>query len=206
MSDEPLVLYGVSWNDYEHLLDLTKGQKAPRLTYFNGVLIIMGFNSFVHENVSRFLYNLVLITSLVLRIKAVPSGSMTLKSKRRRKGAAPDESFYIQNADKFPNKKTLFDDQKDTPPDLLIEVDESSKSTEKFPIYADFGIKEFWRFDKGILSIYALDDFGSYIEVEKSIAFPILTVELLNEFLERRADGDQFAALLDFEKRLREIA
>lgn len=202
-SDEPLVMYGVSWGDYMSLLDETPEQRYPRFTYYNGVLKVMGKQSFLHENIARFLHNLIMITSLNLRVKAIPSGSMSLVSKRLSKGANPDESFYIQNADKTPNKKTLFDDKKDTPPDLVVEVDESSKSTEKFVIYAAFGIREFWRFDKNTLKIYELDEFGSYLEVQQSVAFPILTVEILNEFLERRAKGDQFDALIDFENWLR---
>jgi Uma2 family endonuclease len=203
-SDEPLVLYGVGWDDYIGLLDETPEQRYPRFTYFNGVLKIMGKQGTLHENISRFLYDLIRLTSLVLRIKIIPVGSMSLVSKRRSKGADPDESFYIQNADKVTFKNALFNDEKDTPPDLVIEIDETSKSTEKFTIYADFGIREFWRFDKNRLKIYELDEFGSYVEVERSVAFPILSIGILNEFLARRTNGDQFNALLDFEKWLRE--
>lgn len=204
LSDESLVLYGVSWDDYINLLDETPEQRYPKFTYYNGVLKVMGKQGTLHENISRFLYNLILLTSLIMRVKAVPVGSMSLVSKRRSKGVDPDESFYIQNADKVTFKTALFDDEKDTPPDLVIEVDETSKSTEKFTIYADFGIREFWRFDKKSLKIYELDEFSSYREIDRSVAFPILSVEILNEFLARRANGDQFNALLDFENWLRE--
>lgn len=203
-SGEPLVLFGVSWDDYMILLDKTPEQKYPRFTYYNGVLKIMSKQSFLHENIARFLYDLIRITSLILRVKTVPAGSMSLVSKRRSKGADPDESFYVQNSDKTPNKKTLFDDKKDTPPDLVIEVDESSKSDEKFMIYAAFGIKEFWRFDKNALKIYELDKFGSYLEIQQSVAFPNLTVEILNEFLTRRLEGEHFETLVEFETWLRE--
>ncbi len=198
-SDEPLVWYGVSWDDYLHLLDLTEGRKYPQFTYYNGVLKIIGKQSFTHENLFRFLYDWVRTTGRVFQIKMIPAGSMTLVSKSRSKGAEPDESFYIQNADKVPNKKTLFDDKKDTPPDLVIEVDESSKSEEKFAIYADFGVREFWRFNENTLRIYELDEFSAYREVGKSVAFPVLSVELLNEFLEKGVKENQFDALTEFE-------
>lgn len=198
------VLYGVSWHDYQQLLDLTEGRTYPKLTYYNGVLKIMGKQGTLHENISRFLQLLVMNTALILRQKAIPVGAMSLVSKRLSKGADPDESFYIQNADQVKFKKTLFDDEKDVPPDLVIEVDESSKSSEKFAIYAAFGIKEFWRYDQNQLKIYELDEFSNYREISQSIAFPILSTELLNEFLTRREQADQFDALLDFESRLRE--
>ena len=203
LSEEPLVLYGVSWDDYQGLLDLTEGESYPRLIYYNGVLKIMGKQGTLHENISRFLQLLLMSTALILRQKAIPVGAMSLVSKRRSRGADPDESFYIQNADKVKFKKTLFDDQKDTPPDLVIEVDESSKSEEKFAIYADFKVKEFWRYDNNELKIYGLDELGNYREIVSSIAFPILSVQILNEYLIRREQGDQFEALLDFEKWLR---
>ncbi len=203
LSEEPLVLYGMSWDDYSELLDLTEGQNYPKLTYYNGVLKIMGKHGFLHENISRFLYDLVRIVSLVLKVKVISSGSMTLLAKKIGKGAEPDESFYIQNAACFPLKKTLFDYEADTPPDLVIEVDESSKSGEKFTIYAEFGIREFWRYDKNELKIYGLDELGNYREIINSIAFPILSTQILNEYLTRREQDDQFEALLDFEKWLR---
>ena len=155
-SDEPVVLYGISWDDYMSLLDQTPAQKYPRFTYFNGVLKIMSKQGFWYENTDRFLYDLIRLTSLFLRLKVISSGSMSLISKRRSKGADPDESFYIQNADHAPNKRKLFDDQTDFPPDLVIEVDESSKSTEKFTIYADFRIREFWWVEKDFLKIYEI--------------------------------------------------
>lgn len=203
-SEQELIFYGVSWEDYQSLLDEILDRRYPRLTYFNGVLKIMGKQGFWHESTARFLQLIVMNTAFFLKQKTIASGSMSLISKRKSKGADPDESFYIQNADSAPNKRKLFNDRTDTPPDLVIEVDETSKSTEKFTIYADFGIREFWRVEKDVLKIYELDEFGSYREVERSIAFQILSVEILNEFLTRRAKGDQFDALLDFENWLRE--
>ena len=202
-SDEPIILYGVGWDVYQAMLDLIGEQRYPRLTYANGVLKIMGNASSTHENTSRFLYDLIRITSLVLRIKVIPAGSKLLKSNRRRKGAQPDESFYIQAAANFPNKKTLWSDGRDAPPDLVIEVDETSKSIEKFAIYADFGVKEFWLFDVGELAIYTLDEVGSFVQAAHSRALPILTTRILNDFLTRRHAGEQFEALLDFEEYLR---
>lgn len=201
---EWFTVYGVSWDEYIELLDNTPEQRYPKFTYHNGVLKIMGKQGFFHESTARFLQTLIMTTAFFLKRKTIATGSMSLVSKRLSKGADPDESFYIQNAHKTPNKKTLFDETKDTPPDLVVEVDESSKSSEKFTIYAEFGIKEFWRHDKNTLKIYELDDSDAYREIEQSIAFPVLTTEILNKFLQRRADSDQFEALVEFEAWLRE--
>lgn len=196
--EQPLVLYGVSWDEYAELMEAYLDKTNLRFTYYNGVLKIMGQGT-LHENISSFLHSLVTITALFFRIKTISVGSMTLMSKRHGKGAEPDQSFYVKNAGKLKIKKTLYDHEKDTPPDLVIEVDESHKSDDKFAIYADFGIKEFWRYDEKVLKMYELDELGVYQEIEKSISFPVLTTGVPNDFLNHRESKDEFEALLDFE-------
>ncbi|MGB3613506.1 MAG: Uma2 family endonuclease, partial [Elainellaceae cyanobacterium] len=71
-----------------------------------------------------------------------------------------------------------FDLATDPPPDLAIEVDYSSKSLNRFPIYARLGVPEIWRFNEGILTIHLLDK-TSYRESDASLAFPMLPVQEL---------------------------
>ena len=198
MPNETKVLYGISWEDYLELCEAILGKNNYKVSYNRGVLKIM-VQGFGHDNKSRFLHDLILQTSLKLRIKVIGAGSMTLISKKVRKGADPDESYYIQNYDKASFKKELFDDETDTPPDLVIEVDETHKSDDKFEIYAAFGIKEFWLYDDELLRIFELSDKGEYLLRENSLALPTLTAQVLTEFLNRSQKEDQFDVLLDFE-------
>jgi Uma2 family endonuclease len=128
---------------------------------------------------------------------------MTLTSSKTRKGADPDESYYVQNAHRTNLKKRLFDDETDTPPDIVVEIDGTHKSTDKFEIYAAFGIREFWLYDTETLRIFELSETGEYLLSEKSVALPILTADTLTEFLNRSRTEDQFEVLADFQKRMR---
>ena len=201
--ENPKILYGVSWEDYVELTENLLEQTHIKTSFNRGILKIMVLG-FKHENESRFLHDLIRQTSLVLKIKTIPAGSMSLISNRVRKGADPDESYYIQNYDRASFKRELYDDETDTPPDLVIEIDETHKSDDKFEIYAAFGIKEFWLYDAEILRIFKLAETGEYLLSKNSLALPILTAEILTEFLNRSQREDQFDILLDFEKWLQE--
>ena len=201
--ENPKVLYGVSWEDYLELTESLLEETHIKTSFNRGILKIMVLG-FRHDNKSRFLHDLIRQTSLVLKIKAIAAGSMSLLSNRFRKGADPDESYYIQNYDRASFKKELYDDETDTPPDLVIEVDETHKSDDKFEIYAAFGIKEFWLYDTQVLRMFELSKTGEYLLIEQSIALPILTAVSLTEFLNRSQSEDQFEVLVDFEKWLQE--
>jgi hypothetical protein len=66
---------------------------------------------------------------------------------------------------------------------LLIEVDITSLSLNKFPIYAQIGVPEVWRYDGGQVHIFQLVG-GQYVDVEHSVALPLLTGAMATRFLE----------------------
>ncbi len=196
--DETRTFYGVSWDDYLELSQATLNHTNLKISYHRGILKIIG-QGFKHENISRFLHDLVRMVSLFMQIKVISAGSMTLISKKARKGADPDESYYVQNAHLASFKKELFDDETDTPPDIVVEIDESHKSDDKFEIYGAFGIKEFWLYDGGLMRIFELSETGEYLLSDQSPALPILTVRVLTDFLNRSQTNDQFEVLNDFQ-------
>lgn len=193
------ILYGVGWEDYLEFTKATLDETDLELTYNRGVLKVETGQGFRHENLSRFLHNLIMLVALHLSENVIPTGSMTLISNKTHKGADPDESYYVQNAHLASFKGQLFDDETDTPPDIVVEIDESHKSTDKFEIYAAFGIKEFWLYDAAILRIFELSETGEYLLSEKSIALPILTAKVLTEFLNRSQREEQSKVLADFQ-------
>jgi Uma2 family endonuclease len=195
--------YGITWEDYVRLSNETLDNTNLHISYNRGILKIMG-QGFKHENISRFLHDLVRTVSLFLQIKVISAGSMSLISKKAHKGADPDESYYIQNAHLASFKKELFDDETDTPPDIVAEIDESHKSDDKFEIYAAFGIKEFWLYDTEIMRIFLLSETGEYLLSETSLALPVLTDKVLTDFLNRSQTEEQFKVLTDFQIWLQE--
>ncbi|MGI8641380.1 MAG: Uma2 family endonuclease [Pyrinomonadaceae bacterium] len=175
------VLYGVSWEMYEQLVAENWGLQFPRLTYDSGILEINMSNSSRHEEDSRTLARFVEIILLELEIDYRNFGSTTYKRKSIRKGFEPDSCFYIQSLDLIEEKEDL-DFENDPPPDLIIEINKTSSSVPRMPIFAAFGVSEVWRFAGSIVKFYILQE-GVYLETKTSLALPILSGKQATEFL-----------------------
>ncbi len=125
-----------------------------------------------------------------------------MKRKSKEKGAEPDACFFISRANLVSGKTDI--DIAEILPDVVLEIDVTHKSNEKFEIYSAFGVKEFWIYDQKKLRIYLLQDNCEYKETEASAEIPILTSQVLTEYLNRSQKEDQFEVLLDFQNRLQE--
>jgi Uma2 family endonuclease len=76
------------------------------------------------------------------------------------------------------------DSEVDQPPDLVIEVDITSPSLDRFPIYVHFGVPEVWRYDGERVVVYELRD-TKYVEVANSLALPWFTSDILTRLVEQ---------------------
>ena len=121
-------------------------------------------------------------------------GSTTFKDHRRRKGLEPDECYYVQHADRVIGRKNL-DLSVDPPPDLAIEIDVASRSVARQPIYAALGVPEIWRYDGKNIQCFHRSEDGNYKAAEKSLAFPDLPLDLVNELVRTGLDQGQTAAV-----------
>jgi Uma2 family endonuclease len=180
--EQRVLLTGVSWNTYERLLTDLENQSAPRLTYDRGLLEIMS-PSGEHERYNRAVALLVEVLAEELNIDVDNLGSTTFRREDIERGFEPDSCFYIQNADKVRGKARI-DLTTDPSPDLVIEIDITSGSLDKFPIYAQVGVPEIWRFDGTELNIFRLVS-GGYVALDESIAFPFITSEVLTDFVRK---------------------
>jgi Uma2 family endonuclease len=177
-----VILEGVSWETYERLLSENPEKKGTRFTYDQGSLEIMVVY-FEHENLSRLIGLLVELIAAEMEIDIEVAGSTTFQRKDLGKGFEPDESFYIREPERVRGKKKI-KLPKDPPPDLVIEVDITSPSLNKLPIFAATGIAEVWRYSKENLRILKLTEAG-YIETETSSLLPGVSSSVLNQFIER---------------------
>ncbi len=82
---------------------------------------------------------------------------------------------------------------------MVVEIDTTNDSWDKFPIYATFGVKEIWRYDGIEVKIYQLVE-KKYEEISNSLSFPILTAKVLTEFVLRTKTEGQTAILRDFRR------
>ncbi len=191
-----LILREQTWEDYENILEEIGEASGLRVSYDGELVKIMTLST-THEKYVRFFEMLITTLSLRLRKKILHFGSATMKASRKQRGSEPDCCFYIQNAEAVARKATI-DFSRDVPPDVVVEVDIHHNSLDKFSIYSALRVPEFWLYDGKQLKIYQLEK-DDYFEIEKSIALPILTTQILSDFLNRLEKSDQFEILLEFE-------
>ncbi|MEK7830727.1 MAG: Uma2 family endonuclease [Acidobacteriota bacterium] len=185
----------VDWDEYEELLAELEGNPGKRVYYNEGVLEIMSV-SFAHERRKELLARMVDILAEESEMELIPGGSTTLKLQGLRKGAEPDASFFLRNADLMMGKED-YDLRHDPPPDLVIEVDISHPSHSKFDLYAKLGVPEFWRYDDSRIEVYELVD-GEYVERDESPIFSFVSAAELSKFLDDYHDKGQITAIRAF--------
>jgi Uma2 family endonuclease len=196
-----LILREHGWEDYEDILESVGEAGGLRISYDGKLIKIMTLSS-IHEKYVRLIERLIDNVSMRKRIKILSFGSATMKTSRYRKGSEPDCCFYVQNAEAVA-RKTQIDFSRDAPPDIVVEVDIYHESVDKFGIYSALQVPEFWLYEDKRLKIYKLEN-EKYSEVAQSLALPILTAEVLTDFLNRLENSDQFEILLEFESWLDE--
>jgi len=181
--EQRVVIHHVTWAGYLQILSALPETRSARLIYDNGTLE-MTMPGEDHEwfgrMIGRFIWILVeeLSESLGLNIKTM--GSTTMNFPGLKKGAEPDEAFYLQNQAAVVGRKVDF--ATDPPPDLVLEVDITNTDIDKNRLYAAMGIPEFWRFDGQTLRIFQLQA-QTYQEVATSPTFPDLPSDRLYQFL-----------------------
>jgi len=173
----------VSWDDYEELLADLGESYSVRVFYDEGRMEIMSPAS-MHERPKNIINVLVSVLRDELDVDIESLGSTTYKEEWKAKGAEPDDSFYIQNASAVMGKDEDLDLAHDPPPDLVVEVDRSSSSLNRFPIYAGLGVPELWRVYQRRVRIWLLEG-NDYVESSHSRAFPFLTADAISSFLEK---------------------
>lgn len=171
-------LSGISWQTYETLL-AEIGDRPIRLRYNRGNLKIM-VPSPEHEIYKRVMGRFVETLAEELDVRIEPLGSTTFK-RPELIGVEPDDCFYIQNISAIKGKKRL-DMSQDPPPDLVVEIDITSRSDSTLQIYADLGVPEVWIYNGSRLRINRLDDRG-YVECDRSLAFPSVAILEIVSFL-----------------------
>ena len=176
-----VILKNISWQTFEILLTEMGEDRVSRLAYDHGTLEIMT-PLLPHEHNNRLIHNLIVALAEELNLNLKSVGSLTCKRPDRMRGAEPDSSFYIQNEPLVRNNKEI-DLATDPPPDLVVEVDFTSSTLDRLPIYADIGVPELWRYDEPVIQIYQLFE-GQYIPCTVSPTFANLPLTEIPRFLE----------------------
>jgi Uma2 family endonuclease len=178
--EQRIVLENITWDVYESILAAHQDCSVPRFTYDRGRLEIMS-PSAEHEELKHLIALYVEVIAEELSINVRGLGSTTFRREDMQRGFEPDACFYVQNAGRI-RGKTELDLTVDPPPDVVIEIDLTSPSLAKFPIFAQLGVPEIWRYDGRRWQIFRRAD-AAYVEQAESLAFPSLTAEILTVFL-----------------------
>jgi Uma2 family endonuclease len=197
-----LLVHNVSWEEYEDILEEFQSKSAYRITYNDGVLKIMSPRP-DHEFPKDVVLKLVTIYADEFDINLDSYGSTTYRRRRKSKGAEADTSFYIRHAAEVRGLKD-FNLDVDPPPDVVVEIDVSNESLDKFEIYAALRVPEIWRFDGREFKIHKLSE-NKYQVIENSIVLHLISAKILGEFLEIGREIGQTAMVREFRKRLRQM-
>jgi len=176
----PARIEGVSWKAYKEFL-AAWGNQHVRHIYDQGLLEIMSpLKS--HDWIKRLISRFIEAMSLDQRIEIQSIGSTTITSDLSERGFEADESYYISSEPKVRGKMD-FEPDVDPPPDLIIEVDVTSSSTSRFPLFAAMKVPEIWRHDTRNLTFFIRSRSGEYRKSSHSKAFPFLEPSDITQFL-----------------------
>lgn len=177
-----ILLHNVSWERFERLLEDLGESRSVRVTYDDGMLEIRTPLP-EHEYFKELLGDSVKDIADELDQDYGCYGSTTWRRKIQRAGLEPDSCFYFENEAVIRGRADI-DLEVDPPPDLALEIDLTSKSLPRLPIYARLGVPEIWCYDDGALVIRVLQD-SSYAVVERSRIFPELEIQALPGVIEK---------------------
>jgi Uma2 family endonuclease len=127
-------------------------------------------------------------------------GSLTLKAENQKKGVEPDSCFYIQNEFQVRNKQNI-DVNIDPVPDLVLEIDITSSSLDKFLIYGALGVPEIWRYNGKVLRVSLWNaETKIYEKSDYSRVFSWLKVDDLSAFIKQCLRDGETKTLRDFRR------
>ena len=176
-----VILTQVSWETYERLLAEHVESTGTRFVYDQGDLEIMVVSAH-HEDLNRTLALLVEVVAEETGKDLCRRGSTTFKREDLQKGFEPDSCFYLERAEAVRGKQQI-DLTVDPAPDLVIEIDITSESLSRFPIYAAVGVAEVWRYDGSSLKMFRWES-SRLEEIRESAVLPPMTAAEAQRFLE----------------------
>ena len=180
----------VGWDGCEALMGWF-GDDAPRMTYADGTIELMSPHV-THEEAKKNLAFLVETIAEELGIPIRPLASVTFKKRGADRMVEPDESYYFAaNVGLVTSRKSV-DLDVVPPPDLSIEVENTSSLLDKLDVYARMGFPEVWRYDGEDLTVLILDAEGRYSASIRSASLAFVPMADLVDRL-HDYDGDDLA-------------
>ena len=196
-------LSGITWETYQRLKTELDNRNV-RLTFNHGVLEIMS-PSPEHEYFKKVMGRFVETLAEEFVVNLYPLGSTTLDREDLVSGSEPDECFYltVSKIQAVRGKKRI-DLTQDPAPDLVIEIDITSRSKHRRQVYAALQIPEIWRFDGQKLTLLALRG-EDYVAIDQSVAFPKINAQAIEPFLQQAMTTDYLELVNNFRQWLQSL-
>ena len=199
LAENRVILEPVSWETFNQLLKDLGDKRSQRLAYSQGTIEIMTPLG-EHEHNNRFIERLIYIIIDELELDVKSFGSLTLKAENQKKGVEPDSCFYIKNEFQVRNKQNI-DVNIDPVPDLVLEIDITSSSLDKFVIYGALGVSEIWRYNGKVLRVSLWNAENEvYERSDYSRVFSWLKVDNLSAFIQQCLKDGETKTLRDFRR------
>jgi Uma2 family endonuclease len=191
-----VLLHNISWDTYSAILaDAADG--TSRLTYDHGLLEIE-VPSRHHEQIKRFVGEMVEATLKAAGRDYEPAGSATWREQAALRGLEADECYHIESSARVQGKAEL-DLTTDPPPDLAIEIDLNPHPIDKLAIYRTLRVPEVWRIRAdATCEILRQTVDGSYSSLATSEAVPPINPQIISRYLLLRESLGHSEALRRF--------
>jgi len=197
LRESGIVVHDASWQTYVELRDAAENSHV-RMTYDRGSLELMS-PSKSHERIGYLIGRFIDIWTMVKCIPIQSCRTTTFRRKDLRRGLEPDNCYYIEH-EAIVREREEVDLTIDPPPDLAVEVDVTSKSIKRLPIYAALGVPEVWHWRAENLRVLRLKAKKTYAEAAGSQSLPGFPHGRMVALIRQRNAVDDTTMLREFHR------
>jgi Uma2 family endonuclease len=181
-----LVLTCVPWVAYEQILDALS-EHHVRITYDRGALEFISPLP-LHELWKKQFARILDMLLEELDIPIMAYASTTFKREDLERGLEPDECYYLASGARLRDRREI-DLTIDPPPDLAIEIENTTSALDRMSIYANLGVPEVWTFDGADVQAHRLVAGPMYEPVGSSPQLPFLPLEEVGPLVNKAANA-----------------
>jgi Uma2 family endonuclease len=167
VEEQRIVLPGVTWRQYESLLDIFGDYPGLRLIYLEGTLEIL-MPSAEHELLKKVIARLLERYAEEVDIPLHGYGSTTFRREASARGVEPDECYCVGTLNDLP--------------DFAIEVNLASGGVNKLAVYQGLGVPEVLIWQDYQLTLYDLRG-DNCQSIDRSQFFPDLDWQLFAQYI-----------------------
>ena len=154
-TEDQVVQIKVPWAVYETLVETLGDDSHVRLTYDGEFLEIMSPGK-PHDFLASIIGQMISTIRDEWPIEITGFQSATFKVAKHERGFEGDQSYYIGDMESRFRDVWNPDLATEPAPDLVLEVDITHKSSEKFETFVRLGVPELWHYTRNVLAWHSL--------------------------------------------------